>query len=249
MRKIRHAATVGVDANLTTAIANTMCGRFVQFSPTRVYARMFSILEHADERRPSFNIAPSQELLAVRTGDRGGRELVPLRWGVIPSWSKGPDSRFNMINARAETVASKPAYRAAFRYRRCIVPSEGFYEWALRGAAKQPFFIRMRDAEPFALAGLWEHWQDASGKRIESCAIIVTEANTTLAQIHDRMPVILPRRHWDAWLNPRQQDAAQLQPLLQPFPSAGMVFHAVSRRVNSPRNEGPDLIAPLSAAD
>lgn len=226
-----------------------MCGRFVQFSPSRVYADMFGILEAIPELPPRYNVAPSQAVLAARVGDRSRRELVPLRWGLVPGWSKGPDPRYSMINARAETAHEKPAYRAAFRYRRCLVPTEGFYEWKAEAGAKQPYFIRMRDKAPFALAGLWEHWQDADGNELESCAVLVTEANEVLRPIHDRMPVILLPGDWAAWLDPKHQDVAGLRRLLQPCDPAPMEAFTVSRRVNNARHEGAELTAPLSPTD
>ena len=132
-----------------------MCGRFVQYSNTEVYASAFAV-ETLFEARPRYNLAPTQAVLAVRTGENGVRELVPLRWGLVPSWSKGPDNRYSMINARAETVDTKPAYRNAFKRRRCLIPSEGFYEWKADKGKKTPFLIRREDGEPFGMAGLWD---------------------------------------------------------------------------------------------
>jgi putative SOS response-associated peptidase YedK len=221
-----------------------MCGRFVQFSPTRAYADLFGILDVAIELPPRYNLAPSQPVLAARAGGQDRPELAVLRWGLVPHWSKGPDARYRMINARAETVHERPAYRAAFRYRRCLIPCEGFYEWRSEGGAKQPYFIRMNDARPFALAGLWEQWQDPSRDTLESCAIVVTEANWVLSPIHDRMPVILPTDHWERWLDRSNQDVGWLRSIMQPFPAEPMEAFPVSRRVNDANNEGEDLIRP-----
>jgi putative SOS response-associated peptidase YedK len=207
--------------------------------------------------RPSFNVAPTRPVLAVRAGKHGGRELTALRWGLIPSWSKGPDNRFSMINARAETVASKPAYRSAFRRRRCLIPAEGFYEWRTVGGApapgrrpeaKQPYFIHRRDGEPILLAGLWECWRPDVGGPVQSCTIVVTDASQSIAAIHDRMPVVLAPDAVEAWLDPGNEDIEALQALLRPAPGADWALDPVSRRVNSPGNDGPELLRPISEA-
>jgi len=151
-----------------------------------------------------------------------------------------------MINARAETVDQKPAYRGPFRYRRCLIPTEGFYEWKAEKGGKQPYLIRMRSGEPFALAGLWDHWQDPHGSELESCTVIVTDANALIAPVHDRMPVILPKEAWDVWLDPHTPDTAQLKALLRPFDPGLMAAHPVSRAVNNTRNDDPSLIEPLT---
>jgi putative SOS response-associated peptidase YedK len=148
-----------------------------------------------------------------------------------------------MINARAETVAEKPAYRAAFKRRRCLIAADGFYEWKPGTPKKQPFYIRLKGGEPFAFAGLWEHWEQ-EGKKIESCTIIVTDANKLMAPIHDRMPVILAPQEYDRWLDPALQDPAAILPLLRPYPAGDMEAYPVSTLVNSPKNDRPELIAP-----
>jgi putative SOS response-associated peptidase YedK len=219
-----------------------MCGRFVQYSDPDLYAEQFD-LGRICPAAPRYNLAPSQAVLAVRQAEDGVRDLTPLRWGLIPAWSKGPNSRYSMINARAETVADKPAYRAAFRQRRCLIPSEGFYEWRQTPGGKQPCLIRRTDGAPFAMAGLWELWQ-GEGARIETCTIIVTDANTAVAPIHDRMPVIIQPADYGAWLNPHHGDRTALTALLRPAHPADWLVSPVSRRVNNPRNEGPDLILP-----
>jgi len=219
-----------------------MCGRFVQYSDPDLYGEVFD-LGRTCAAAPRYNLAPSQQVLAVRLGADGVRELVPLRWGLVPAWSKGPDSRYSMINARAETVADKPAYRHAFRRRRCLIPSEGFYEWRAGPTGKQPCLIRRRDSAPFAMAGLWESWQGDGGE-LQTCTILVTAANDLIAQIHDRMPVVLDQSDFPAWLDPNHPDPTALTALLRPADPAGWVIEPVSRRVNSPRNEGPDLIRP-----
>jgi len=219
-----------------------MCGRFIQYSHPELYAETFA-LDRLCAATPRYNLAPSQEVLAIRQAEDGARELTPLHWGLVPAWSKGPDNRYSMINARAETVADKPAYRNAFRRRRCIIPSEGFYEWRATPTGKQPYLIRRRDSAPFAMAGIWETWQ-GQDKPLQSCTIIVTEANSLIAPIHDRMPVILATDDYTAWLDPDHRDQPALTALLAPADPAGWVVEPVSRRVNSPRNEGPDLMLP-----
>jgi putative SOS response-associated peptidase YedK len=221
-----------------------MCGRFIQHSDPEVYASRFD-LDSLCEARPRYNLAPTQPVLAIRETEERKRELVPLRWGLVPSWSKGPDSRYSMINARAETVSTKPAYRNAFKHRRCLIPAEGFYEWRTEAQGKTPFLIRRRDGEPFGMAGLWERWTDRDGGHIESCTIIVTEANALVGQLHDRMPVILAQEQYEAWLDPSNQDADQLREVLRPANPEPWTLQQVSRRVNSPRNDGPELLEPV----
>jgi putative SOS response-associated peptidase YedK len=218
-----------------------MCGRFVQYSDPEVYASRFE-LESICDARPRYNLAPSQSVLAIRVVGGGTRELVPLRWGLVPSWSKGPDRRYSMINARSETVATKPAYRNAFRHGRCLVPTEGFYEWKTENGVKTPFLIRRRDAEPFAMAGLWECWHGRSGEEIQSCVILVTGANQVVRSIHDRMPVVLPPASHSTWLDPENKDADALLAMLMPADPEPWTLLEVSSRVNSPRNDGPELI-------
>jgi putative SOS response-associated peptidase YedK len=222
-----------------------MCGRFVQYSDPEVYASRFD-LDEVCKAEPRYNVAPTQSVLAIRPSKSGGRELVPMRWGLIPSWSKGPDSRYSMINARAETIHAKPAYRSAFKNRRCLIPAEGFYEWQKTGKGKQPHLIRRRDQAPFAMAGLWETWRDGDGKTIESCTIIVTEANAVIRPVHDRMPAILATEDFTAWLDPKNGDNESLTGLLRPAPPGDLTLEPVSKLVNSPRNEGAQLLEPLS---
>ena len=218
-----------------------MCGRFVQYSAPDVYAGAFE-LESLCEAKPHYNLAPTQAVLAVRRTNSGKRELVALRWGLVPAWSKGPDNHYSMINARAETVKSKPAYRNAFKHRRCLIPAEGFYEWKTQPGGKTPFLIRRKDSAPFALAGLWERWHGEDGQALESCTIIVTDANDLVRGIHERMPVILERDDYAAWLDPDNGDTGALTALLRPADPGPWTLHSVSRLVNSPRNDTPELL-------
>jgi putative SOS response-associated peptidase YedK len=223
-----------------------MCGRFVQYSDPEIYARHFDTPTLFDVE-PRYNLAPTQPVLVVRKTKAGTRELVPLRWGLIPSWSKGPESGYSMINARAETVDSKPAYRTAFKHRRCLIPTEGFYEWKKEGRTKTPFLVRRKDGEPFAMAGLWERWHGKDGETIESCTIIVTEANALVQELHDRMPVILAPEDYAAWLDPENKDAEGLRKMLRPAEPKAWALREVSRKVNSPKNDSPDLIESAAA--
>jgi putative SOS response-associated peptidase YedK len=218
-----------------------MCGRFVQIGPLTVYAGLLGIEEVPGDFAPRFNVAPSQAVLAVRERD-GRRELCPLRWGLVPHWSKGPDPRFSMINAKAETVHEKPAYRGPFRHRRCLVPTEAFYEWQAGPTGKQPYAICLKSREPFMLAGLWDAWTSPDGSPLETCSVLVTDANAVLAPLHERMPVILSPAQWDRWLDPRVQDVQALRGMLVPYDADPMEAYPVSKRVNSPRNEGAELL-------
>jgi len=225
-----------------------MCGRFGLFTPESELARELAAEVRAPDPGPRFNIAPTQEVLACRATAPDQRELVALRWGLVPFWSDGPDSAYRMINARAETAADKPAFRAAFRRRRCLIPADGFYEWQSRGPGqpKQPYWFTLAGGGPMAFAGLWEHWEDGEGGVVESCTILVGPPNERIRPVHDRMPIILPPRDWSLWLDPGVSDPAVLRPLLAPFPAEAMAAAPVSRRVNNPGNEGPELIAPVA---
>ena len=228
-----------------------MCGRFVQHADPEIYASRYDVDDIAplpERTRPGFNVAPTQNVLAIRQHENGRRELLALRWGLVPYWSKGPDNRYSMINARSESVHEKPAYRAAFRRRRCLIPAEGFYEWQGKPGAKQPYLIRREDAAPFAFAGLWEHWHPkGGGPDITSCSIIVTGANPLMAPIHDRMPVILRPEDQATWLDPANEDIEGLRALLGPASVEGWTVQPVSKAVNTAANDGPELVAPLAA--
>jgi putative SOS response-associated peptidase YedK len=174
------------------------------------------------------------------------RELVQLRWGLIPFWSKEAKTPYSTINARAETVATKPTYRQAFKQRRCLIPANGFFEWHKLDHGKQPYYIHLKDKRLMAFAGLWEHWEK-EGQIIESCSIIVTTANSLMTEIHDRMPVILKPEDYAIWLDPNLQDAKTLQSLLEPYPASEMTIYPIGTEVNSPRHNHPDLLTPLEA--
>ncbi|TAM56221.1 MAG: SOS response-associated peptidase [Acidobacteria bacterium] len=223
-----------------------MCGRFTQAAPGEVVAALFELPE-VPVLAPRYNIAPTQDVAAVRLGAAGGRELVALRWGLLPSWARDRAAAARMVNARAETLVDKPAFRAAFRARRCLIVADGFYEWRRRGAAGEPYYFARRDARPFGFAGLWERWQGEGSGPVESCTIITTAANETVAPVHDRMPVILDAAEFPLWLDPEARDPEALAPLLRPRAGAGMRAYPVSALVNDPRNDVPACREPLAA--
>lgn len=225
-----------------------MCGRFAQRTSPKTLAKQFQVKEVPDiEAR--YNIAPTQNILAVhQTPD--GREMKFLKWGLVPSWAKDASMGTRLINARSETVAEKPAFRDAFKHRRCLIPADGFYEWVHANGKKQPFFFQMCDEQPFGFAGLWERWKDKDGKVLETCTILTTEANEVLRPVHDRMPVILHSDDYDLWLDEDVRQQELLKDLLQPYPGAEMMAYPVSTLVNSPRGQGAQLIerAPVNSA-
>jgi putative SOS response-associated peptidase YedK len=221
-----------------------MCGRFTLRSKAADVAKAFGLLEVPDVP-PRFNIAPTQGVPIVRVGDDGNRGLSFAHWGLIPSWAEDPAIGNRMINARADTVATKPSFRTAYKKRRCLLVADGFYEWQKTGAKKQPYYIRLKDDGPFAFAGLWERWK-RDDKAIESCTIITTDANELMQPIHDRMPVILQPDAYELWLDPAVQEPERLQPLLRPFAAGEMAAYPVSTVVNSPRNERAECVEKLS---
>jgi len=219
-----------------------MCGRYAFFSPAEAVKRVFA-LDEVPELAPRYNIAPTQSVPAVRAAEGGSRSLAMLHWGLVPRWAKERAIGNRMINARAETLAEKPAYRDAFRRRRCLVLADGWYEWQAAPGGKLPWFIRLGDGRPFGFAGLWERWKEpASGEPLESCTIVTTAAAESIRGIHERMPAILPEQEWGRWLDPACLDTGRLSLLLQPFDQQALQAWRVSRMVNAPKNEGPKLI-------
>jgi putative SOS response-associated peptidase YedK len=221
-----------------------MCGRFT------LRARLNKVVREQDlfgdvDGEPRYNVAPTQPVAIVRRDETGRRACALARWGLIPSWAKDPKQAGSLFNARAETVAEKPAFRAAFKRRRCVVLADGYYEWRAVGKAKQPYFIHRPDDAVFGFAGLWESWA-GGGSPVESCTIITTTADGGIAHLHDRMPVILDSGEWDSWLAPAA-DPAALQVLLRPFPANGLAVDAVGPVVNNARNDVPECVKPISA--
>lgn len=217
-----------------------MCGRYSITTAPEALARLFGTVGPVPNLPARYNLAPTQDAPVVRRG-RDGLRLTLVRWGLIPSWSKGPDARFAMINARADTLAAKPAYRNAFRDRRCLVPADGFYEWQVVPGGKQPMRIVRPDRQPFAFAGIWERWSPGPDQpAIDSFAIVTTDANDRLRPIHDRMPVILDPADWGAWID---GPAEAVGHLLRPAPEDALVAYPVSSRVGNVRNDDPELLA------
>ncbi len=221
-----------------------MCGRFTLVTSIEDIAAQFGVIDISVEHQPRYNIAPTQEVLVlVKNGER---RLDQFRWGLVPHWSKGPNTRYSMINARAETVAEKPSYRTPFAKRRCLVLADGFYEWQKRGDKKVPMYIRLESGRPFGLAGLWDLWTPPEGgEPLKSCTIVTTTPNELLKPIHNRMPVILPDDAVETWLDIEGADEDELLSLLGPDPDAELEAYAVSRYVNSPANDSPKCIQPV----
>ena len=215
-----------------------MCGRFTLRKPSREVAEAFRLFEGEDmPLKPLYNIAPTQMVAAVRVDPQTKRREMPLlKWGLVPSWADDPSIGNRMINARSETVATKPSFRAAFRKRRCLIPADGFFEWKKDGKHKQPYLIGVGQGDLFAFAGLWEAWE-RDGEVIQSCTVLTTEANDFIRSVHDRMPVILHRQDYDLWLDPGVQDGGKVQHLLRPYQDAEMFAVPVSTWVNDPRHE------------
>ncbi len=220
-----------------------MCGRFSLTGPDPlVIADVFGCSD-VPELPVRYNIAPTQPVATViHDRQRGANRVEIMRWGLIPSWAKDPAIGNRMINARAESLPEKPSYRGPLRYHRCLILADGFYEWRAQPGGKQPMFIHLKDRTLFGLAGLYDVWQSPDGTPLITCTIITTEPNALMAPIHNRMPVILPREDFAAWLDPERTNAAQVMPLLRPYPAEQMACYPVSRRVNSPANDDPTLI-------
>ncbi len=228
-----------------------MCGRFVSASPPEEIAEYFAAMMMGDPLEPNFNVAPTLDVYVVYE-DGSERKLDQFHWGLVPGFAKDIKIGNRMINARAETLATNNSFKHSFARRRCIVPADGFYEWqAVAGQKrKQPYFIHRQDDEPLAFAGLWAEWRgQVAGEQVvvRSTTIITTEANETMAPVHDRMPVILPRRAWDDWLDPSNLQVERLQPLLVPAPASLLTMHPVSTDVSNVRNVGRHLAEPIPA--
>ena len=220
-----------------------MCGRYtVTATPDELRA----LLGYPEQPNfpPRFNIAPTQPIAIVRLMD-GKRQFALVRWGLLPSWVKDPKAFTLLINARGETAAEKPAFRAAMKRRRCLIPADGFYEWQAVGGRKQPFYVRAKSGTPFAFAGLWETWTGPNGEELETAAIVTTRANRTLSPIHDRMPVVVPPEAFDLWLDGAKVDATTASALIAPAPENFFEAYPVSTHVNRVANDDPKLIEAL----
>ena len=223
-----------------------MCGRFSQQRPASELAEIFAAEPLADDPGPRYNVAPTDDaLVVVQRADR--RAITAYRWGLIPHWADAAKVGSRMFNARAETLTSSPAFRDALRRKRCLVPVDGFYEWHREGTRRQPFAIARGDGRPLALAGLWSGWRDPAADRVvRTFTIITTRPNDQLADLHDRMPVVVPDAAWDRWLDPDLADPAELNGFFEPSDEVGLRIWAVSQLVNNVRNDGPELFEPIA---
>ena len=236
-----------------------MCGRFVSTHSAEEIASYFGATVEAEEVPANYNVAPTNDILAVVDAGDGEFSIRAFQWGLVPLWAKDVKIGSSMINARAETIADKPAYKGVFKKYRCLIPMDGFYEWQAGREGgpvgkngkpiKQPMFIHRADGEPLAVAGMWSAWRPKDSPPdtpwLHTCTIITTSANNTMAPVHDRMPVILPASAWQKWLDPTETDLESLQALLVPAPDDLLVLRKVSTDVNNVRNKGEELIAEL----
>ncbi len=225
-----------------------MCGRFAFYSPHEAVQDVFAV-EFPAPIEPRYNVAPSQFVVALRSGPGGRLGPVLLKWGLVPSWAKDPKIGNRMINARSETAHEKPSFRAAFKRRRCVILADGFYEWRRSGDRKTPYFIAMHDRRPFGMAGLWERWHGGEDTELETCTILTTAANEIMQPLHDRMPVILSPDGAARWCGEQDDELAAARATLADNANGGLVYWPVSTVVNNPRNDGPELIDERSAPD
>jgi len=222
-----------------------MCGRFTLTVNPADLKDTFNEYIFPPKFGPRFNIAPSQPVLAIPNDEKNTADF--FIWGLIPMWAKDPSIGNRLINARGETVAEKPSFRGSFKYKRCLILADGFYEWKTSDnkKTKTPYFIHMKDRKPFALAGLWDSWESPDGSSIKTCTIITTTPNELMEHLHDRMPVILHPRDYAKWLEVSPQTPENLLPLIKPFPADDMSAYRVSTLVNKPANDRPELLVPV----
>src|SRR5512143_1888509 len=219
-----------------------MCGRFARKRSSSAMAKDFGVQEITDDLQPSFNVAPTHQVAVIV--NKGTKRLVSMRWGLVPYWATDPTIAARLINARAETLMVRRAFKDAFKRRRCLVVADGFFEWRKQGATKIPLFVHLKSERPFGFAGLYETWTPPLGDPLVTCAIITTVPNELVRPVHDRMPVILPKDAEDIWLDPAADDYTRLLDLLQPYPADEMAAYAVSNVVNSVNNDSPECIEP-----
>ncbi len=223
-----------------------MCGRFTLTVDPGDLQAVFPQFSFPLAPQPRFNIAPSQPVLVLPNDQRSAADH--FLWGLIPSWARDPSIATQLINARAETLAEKPSFRGSYKYKRCLIFADGFYEWQSQPgtAIKTPYYIHLKTRRPFAFAGLWDEWHAPDGSQLKTCAIITTTPNLLMASLHNRMPVILPPAAYPAWLDPAPQKPETLQRWLDPYPADEMAAYPVSTLVNSPANDRPELLTPRS---
>jgi putative SOS response-associated peptidase YedK len=234
---------------LQSAIISFMCGRYRLSRRKQILEEHFDS-DFAEDWSPRYNVAPTQPVPVIRQRPTEPvRKLSLMRWGLIPSWAKDPSSAARMINARAETASTKPAFRDALKSRRCLIPADGFYEWARTGKAKQPYCFVVNEGEMFAFAGLWDRWKDQNGQWVKSCSILTTTPNALTAAVHDRMPVILDPDGYELWLDPGMQNVAAASELLKPYDARLMRCYAVSTRINHVANDDEDCSTPVELVE
>lgn len=227
-----------------------MCGRYSQRQPAEVIAKAFEV-DNVPALEPRYNVAPTQSVPTVlQPSVSKNRQFKMMHWGLIPKWAKDSKIGAKLINARAETVAEKPAFKSAFRKRRCLVLADGFYEWQQQEnkKQKQPYYFFLKDGQPFGFAGLWEQWEDASGEVVNSCTLLTTDANELMRPVHNRMPVILHPKDYERWLDSELKELEQLQPLLRPYSTQEMLAYPVSTVVNKPSNDNAECIKSIEAS-
>ncbi|MEW4564488.1 SOS response-associated peptidase [Bremerella sp. JC770] len=225
-----------------------MCGRYTLRARLNQLLQIYGA-QSSIEYSERFNVAPSQMVPVLKLDDdSGAREIVLMKWGLVPSWAKDEAIGNKMINARCETVDEKPAYRAAFKRRRCLVLADGFYEWQKQGSKKQPYLFQKKDSSPYGYAGLWETWKKGD-QPLQSCTIITTTPNALVEDVHDRMPVILPERHIENWLNHEYDHVERLKSMLKPYPASEMKRYPVDPMVGSPKNDKPECVEPIKTQD
>lgn len=223
-----------------------MCGRYRLSRRKQILEEHFDSVSGMEDWSPRYNIAPTQSVPVIRQNPKEPvRELSLFRWGLVPRWAKDPSVAARMINARSETASTKPAFSDALRFRRCLVPADGFYEWQKTGKVKQPYCFEINDGELFAFAGIWERWNDASGKPLETFSILTTFPNAVTSSVHDRMPVIVSPDSYDCWLDPGMKDVAAVSELLRPYDARLMRRYPVSSRVNSAINDDEECSRPV----
>ena len=222
-----------------------MCGRFAFYSPAEAIVHLFGVSE-VPAMVPRYNLAPTQFVATIRQLPEDAPKVAMLRWGLIPSWARDATIGNRLINARGETVHSKPSFRHAFRKQRCLVLADGYFEWRTEDGGKQPYFIQMKSGKPFAMAGLWEAWDDGvSEGLLHTCTIVTTEPHEALEHLHARMPVIVPAHRQSDWLDPANQDTDALRDHIRTFDGNEMTWRPVSRAVGNPRNDDPSLVEPI----
>lgn len=223
-----------------------MCGRYRLSRRKQIVEEYFDCVSGEEDCAPRYNIAPTQPVPVIRQNPKEPvREIALMKWGLIPHWAKSPSIATSTINAKSETAATKPAFRDPLKFRRCLIPADGFYEWQRTGNGKQPFCFEVNKGELFAFAGLWDGWKDSNGKWVKTCSILTTTPNAVTSAVHDRMPAILEPDSYDFWLDPGVRDVAAVSELLKPYDSRAMRSYPVSKRINHVANDDQECSRPV----